>query len=203
MKYLILDNYDSFTFNLYQQFLTVSKLNHEELAVVRNDQIEISDILKIDLHGIIISPGPGGPQDTGICAQVVEALQARLPILGICLGHQLAAWIHNANVVQAAQAMHGKTSSVVHKSEGLFFGLASPMKVARYHSLIVDKSQVEKNFEIDALAEDGTIMAIRHKAHPLFGIQFHPESFLSEQGDLLLNNFYQLCEKRRSIQDAA
>ena len=192
MNYLLIDNYDSFTFNLYQQFLKVSGLSANKLHVLRNDEFSIEQINTLNPAGIIISPGPGGPQDTGKCPQVIQEYSGKVAILGICLGHQLIANLYGASIVRANSAMHGKTSALKHTGEGLFEKLPQNIKVARYHSLIIKPSTLSSDFVVDALCQD-VIMAIRHRHLPLYGIQFHPESFLSQYGDQLMLNFFNIC----------
>ncbi|MBV7298809.1 aminodeoxychorismate synthase component II [Enterovibrio sp. NIFS-20-8] len=186
---LIIDNYDSFTYNLYQYFCQLGA----EVEVHRNDAITIADIEAMAPSHLVISPGPCTPDDAGISLEVIEHFAGKLPILGVCLGHQAMAQVFGANVVRARQVMHGKTSPVIHKDTGVFRGLNNPLTVTRYHSLVVEAASLPDCFEVTAWTErDGQfdeIMGIRHKTLALEGVQFHPESILTEQGHALLNNF--------------
>lgn len=186
---LIIDNYDSFTYNLYQYFCQLGA----EVEVHRNDAITIADIEAMAPSHLVISPGPCTPDDAGISLEVIEHFAGKLPILGVCLGHQAMAQVFGANVVRARQVMHGKTSPVIHKDTGVFRGLNNPLTVTRYHSLVVEATSLPDCFEVTAWTErDGQfdeIMGIRHKTLALEGVQFHPESILTEQGHALLNNF--------------
>ncbi len=186
---LIIDNYDSFTYNLYQYFCQLGA----EVEVHRNDAITIADIEAMAPSHLVISPGPCTPDDAGISLEVIEHFAGKLPILGVCLGHQAMAQVFGANVVRARQVMHGKTSPVIHRDVGVFRGLNNPLTVTRYHSLVVEAASLPDCFEVTAWTErDGQfdeIMGIRHKTLALEGVQFHPESILTEQGHALLNNF--------------
>ena len=187
---LIIDNYDSFTFNLFQYF---SELG-QEVVVKRNDDISLEQISSLSPDYLVISPGPCTPNDAGISLSVIEQFAGKIPILGVCLGHQSIAQVFGANVIKAKKVMHGKTSKIRHKGKGVFTGLKNPLTVTRYHSLIVETSTLNDEFEITAWTEinDGEfdeIMAFKHKELALEGVQFHPESILTEQGKELLNNF--------------
>ncbi len=180
---LIIDNYDSFTYNLYQQISTLG----EKVEVFQNDKISIEEIEKIKPHRIIISPGPGTPKESGISNRVIEHFYKKTPILGVCLGHECIGEIFGSKVVHAKEIMHGKTSSISHSGDGIFKNLKKNFKVARYHSLILNS--VPKDFHLSAWTSKKEIMAITHNKFPLFGVQFHPESFLTEDGDKLMHNF--------------
>lgn len=180
---LIIDNYDSFTYNLYQQTESLGK----STLVVKNDEITLEKIAKLAPEKIIISPGPRRPEDSGISNAVVQKFYTQIPILGVCLGHECIGQIFGSRVVQAKRILHGKTSDIYHSNEKLFKGIKNPFKAARYHSLILDR--VPENFKLTAWTKDKEIMAIKHKKYPLFGVQFHPESFLTEEGTKLMNNF--------------
>lgn len=180
---LIIDNYDSFTYNLYQQ---VENLKAKTL-VYKNDEISLTQIAKISPVKIIISPGPGRPENSGISLKVIEKFYKKIPILGVCLGHECIGQIFGAKVIHAKQILHGKTSLIYHKNTQLFKGLKNPFKAARYHSLILDK--VPPNFILTAETANHEIMAIEHEIYPLFGIQFHPESFLTKEGNKIMHNF--------------
>ncbi|EIE7326761.1 aminodeoxychorismate synthase component 2 [Salmonella enterica] len=184
---LLIDNYDSFTWNLYQYFCELGA----EVQVRRNDALTLAHIDALNPQKIVISPGPCTPNDAGISLAVIRHYAGRIPMLGVCLGHQAMAQAFGASVVRAAKVMHGKTSSVTHNGQGVFRGLPSPLTVTRYHSLIVDPATLPECFEITAWSETQEIMGIRHRERDLEGVQFHPESILSEQGHALLENFLQ------------
>ena len=184
---LMIDNYDSFTFNLVQYFQQLG----QEIIVKRNDELTLADIGAIAPSHLVISPGPCSPNEAGISLTAIKAFADQLPILGVCLGHQAMAQVFGANVVRAKRVMHGKTSAIEHTGQRLFTGLNHPLTVTRYHSLLVD--EVPQDFVLDAWFDDPIhgreIMAMSHKQLPLFGVQFHPESILTEQGHDLLANF--------------
>ncbi|EAV5118799.1 aminodeoxychorismate synthase component 2 [Salmonella enterica] len=182
---LLIDNYDSFTWNLYQYFCELGT----EVQVRRNDALTLAHIDALNPQKIVISPGPCTPNDAGISLAVIRHYAGRIPMLGVCLGHQAMAQAFGASVVRAAKVMHGKTSPVTHNGQGVFRGLPSPLTVTRYHSLIVDPATLPECFEITAWSETQEIMGIRHREWDLEGAQFHPESILSEQGHALLENF--------------
>ncbi|EDJ4948714.1 aminodeoxychorismate synthase component 2 [Salmonella enterica subsp. enterica] len=182
---LLIDNYDSFTWNLYQYFCELGA----EVQVRRNDALTLARIDALNPQKIVISPGPCTPNDAGISLAVIRHYAGRIPMLGVCLGHQAMAQAFGASVVRAAKVMHGKTSPVTHNGQGVFRGLPSPLTVTRYHSLIVDPATLPECFEITAWSETQEIMGIRHREWDLEGVQFHPESILSEQGHALLENF--------------
>ncbi len=189
---LVIDNYDSFTYNLVQYLgelgeeLPVAK----EILVYRNDQIDLDQIKQLQPQGIVISPGPGRPEDAGISLTLITAIGPSTPILGVCLGHQSIGQIFGGNVVSAPELMHGKTSPVHHQNQGIFHGIESPFQATRYHSLIVERETLPPDLEITAWLEDGMIMGLRHKLYPhIQGVQFHPESILTGAGKALLKNF--------------
>ncbi|ECE3628862.1 aminodeoxychorismate synthase component 2 [Salmonella enterica] len=184
---LLIDNYDSFTWNLYQYFCELGA----EVQVRRNDALTLAHIDALNPQKIVISPGPCTPNDAGISLAVIRHYAGRIPMLGVCLGHQAMAQAFGASVVRAAKVMHGKTSPVTHNGQGVFRGLPSPLTVTRYHSLIVDPATLPECFEITAWSETQEIMGIRYREWDLEGVQFHPESILSEQGHALLENFLQ------------
>jgi para-aminobenzoate synthetase component 2 len=189
---LLIDNYDSFTYNLYQYFCELGA----EVLVRRNDQLQLSDIDALAPTHLVISPGPGTPDEAGISLQAIDHFATRLPILGVCLGHQALAQAFGATIVRARQVMHGKTSLVSHRGEGVFAGLRQPLRVTRYHSLVIDPSSLPDCLTVTAWCEQqgqpDEIMGIAHRQLPLQGVQFHPESILSEQGQQLLDNFLKL-----------
>ena len=182
---LLIDNYDSFTWNLYQYFCELGA----DVQVKRNDALTLSQIERLKPQRIVISPGPCTPDDAGISLEVIRCYAGRLPILGVCLGHQAMAQAFGASIVRAAKVMHGKTSLIRHTGQGVFQGLTNPLTVTRYHSLIIDPTTLPDCFEVTAWSETQEIMGIRHTMWDLEGVQFHPESILSEQGHQLLENF--------------
>ena len=186
---IVIDNYDSFTYNLVQYF----KILNVDCRVYLNDQIDINHIEQLSPKAIVISPGPKSPKDAGISVATIQHFYQRLPILGICLGHQALSYAFGGQIVKAPKIMHGKQSMIRHHQLGLFQGIPNPFKVTRYHSLIVDVATLPNCFSIDAWADENTIMAISHQHYPLFGLQFHPESFLTEHGITLLKNFIHLA----------
>ena len=189
---LVIDNYDSFTYNLVQYLGELGKTISvaKDIEVFRNDRITLEEIKVKKPDGIVISPGPGTPDDAGISLAIIEQLGPSTPILGVCLGHQSIGQVFGGKVVCATELMHGKTSPVIHKNEGVFAGLADPLTATRYHSLVIDKDTCPDVLEITAWVEDGTIMGVRHRDYPhIEGVQFHPESVLTEAGKDLLTNF--------------
>ncbi len=189
---LVLDNYDSFTFNLVQYLgeLAVDHPISADLRVERNDALSLEQIRELAPDAILISPGPGDPDQSGVCLQVLRELSPSIPTLGVCLGHQSIAQVYGGKVVRAKELMHGKTSPVLHAGQGVFAGLSNPLTATRYHSLIAERDSLPDCLEITAWLEDGTIMGLRHRAYPhLQGVQFHPESVLTQEGHQLLANF--------------
>ena len=190
--FLVLDNYDSFTFNLVQYLgeLATSHPLAANLRVERNDALNLEQIRALAPQAILISPGPGDPDQSGVCLDVLRELGPRVPILGVCLGHQCLAQVFGGKVVRAAELMHGKTSPVHHSGQGVFAGLPEPLTATRYHSLIAERESLPDCLEITAWLDDGTIMGLRHRDYPhLQGVQFHPESVLTQSGHELLANF--------------
>ena len=186
---LIVDNYDSFTFNLYHlcaKFIP-------QVEVVRNDKITFEQLVEKPLLAIILSPGPGKPSEAGICIPLVQNFSGKIPILGVCLGHQAIGEAFGARVTRAPLILHGKSSAVFHRQRDLFSQVEIPFLVARYHSLHIEEGSLPQVLSVQARAVDGTIMAVRHLTHPTFGIQFHPESFLTEAGDQLMRNFLEIA----------
>lgn len=182
---LLIDNYDSFTYNLYQYFGIFA----DEIRVVRNDKITIDEIHAMQPEKIVISPGPKSPKEAGICMDVVKEFYDKLPILGICLGHQCIGEALGGTVSYARKLFHGKQSEITHDGSSVFEGIDSPVKVARYHSLAVQREDLPQDLRILAETEDGEIMAIRHKKYPVVGLQFHPESIYTEHGKRMIENF--------------
>lgn len=183
---LVIDNYDSFTFNLVQYIQQVGG----EVIVRRNDQVTVEEIAVMKPDAILLSPGPGNPDDAGVCLDVVKTFYRDIPILGVCLGQQIIAQAFGGVVKKAKQPMHGKVSRIQHDQRYLFSDLPSPLKVTRYHSLVVDEMTLPDCLEISAKSEDGEIMAIRHKEFRVEAVQFHPESILTESGLLMIGNFF-------------
>ncbi|HEM7944202.1 aminodeoxychorismate synthase component 2 [Citrobacter freundii] len=182
---LLIDNYDSFTWNLYQYFCELGA----DVLVRRNDDLTLAQIDALSPQKIVISPGPCTPDDAGISLEVIRYFAGKIPLLGVCLGHQAMAQAFGATVVRAAKVMHGKTSPITHNGQGVFQGLANPLTVTRYHSLVVAPETLPGCFEVTAWSETQEIMGIRHREWDMEGVQFHPESILSEQGHQLLANF--------------
>ncbi|MCP4566601.1 MAG: aminodeoxychorismate/anthranilate synthase component II [FCB group bacterium] len=182
---LLIDNYDSFTYNLAQY---MGEMGNDP-KVIRNDEVSLDDIRALEPSHIIISPGPGRPEDAGLCCDLIGQMADKIPILGICLGHQCIAAAFDSSVGRAARVMHGKTSAVFHTGQGVFQGLPSPFNAARYHSLIVEEEALSDQIEVTAYTDTGEIMGIRLRDHPVEGLQFHPESILTKHGKQLLANF--------------
>ncbi|MBF0108280.1 MAG: aminodeoxychorismate/anthranilate synthase component II [Magnetococcales bacterium] len=182
---LMIDNYDSFTYNLVQYFGELGS----EVLVKRNDEITVEDVIRLAPSHIVISPGPGNPDQAGITLELIRRLSGMIPILGVCLGHQAMGQVFGGRVVRAPTLMHGKTSRIYHEATDLFLNLPSPFNATRYHSLIVEKTTFPECLDITAWTDDGLIMGLRHKTMPVHGVQFHPESILTEHGHALLKNF--------------
>lgn len=186
----MIDNYDSFVYNLVRYFQELE----EDVYTVRNDKITISDIENLKPMGIIISPGPKSPLESGICLEILEHFKGKIPILGICLGHQCIGHFFGGSVIKGKEPVHGKLSSVTHDNKGIFKNIPNPFTVTRYHSLIVEKDNISEDLEISAVTSDGVVMGIRHKKYLIEGVQFHPEAELTEHGHQLLKNFIDLCK---------
>ena len=182
---LMIDNYDSFTYNLVQYLYMLN----QEIVVHRNDRITVNEALELKPDCIIISPGPGRPEDAGIIIDLIKAAAGRIPILGVCLGHQAIGYAFGAKVISAKQIMHGKVSEVEHDGKGIFTRINSPLKAVRYHSLALEESSMPECLEVSARTPDGEIMGIRHKDFPIEGIQFHPESVMTTSGKRQMANF--------------
>ncbi|MFQ5603489.1 MAG: anthranilate synthase component II [bacterium] len=194
---LIIDNYDSFTFNLVQY---LGELN-AELHVVRNDKIDLATVKQLNPAGMVISPGPGRPENAGISVALIQELAQFIPILGVCLGHQALAVAFHGRVVPAPLLVHGKTSKIYHQKQGIFSGLVNPFVATRYHSLVVERATLPAEWQVTAETEDKIIMAIQHRTYPAFGVQFHPESILTVVGKKLLKNFLDICSKSKGAND--
>ena len=182
---LMIDNYDSFTYNLVQYLAEIG----QEVEVVRNDKISIEEINKLNPRYIVISPGPCTPNEAGISLELIEAFKGKIPILGVCLGHQSIGQAFGGKIVHAQTIMHGKTSKISHNNKGVFSGIKNPFIATRYHSLVIEKQTLPSCFDITAWTDDNEIMGIKHKELAIEGVQFHPESILSEHGHDLLKNF--------------
>ncbi|AKS24039.1 MAG: Anthranilate synthase component II [Leptospirillum sp. Group II 'C75'] len=190
MALLMIDNYDSFTYNLVQYFWELGC----EMDVVRNDQITIREIQKRGYAGIVLSPGPGDPSQSGVCRSVVGDLSGKLPILGVCLGHQVIGEVFGGKVVRAPRLMHGKTSMILHDGSELYQEMDNPFEATRYHSLVVARESLPASLRVTAWTSEGEIMGLKHTVLPVWGVQFHPESILTVQGKTLLANFLRLTE---------
>lgn len=186
---LMIDNYDSFVYNLVRYI----KELEEDIKVYRNDKITIEDIKKGNFEGIIISPGPKDPTNAGISLEIINEFKGKMPILGICLGHQCIGHYFGGVIEKGEYPIHGKISSVNHNNKGLFKGVKNPLNVTRYHSLVVSNSNIPNDLEVTATTDDGTIMGIEHKVYPIYGVQFHPEAELTEDGHKILKNFIMEC----------
>lgn len=185
---LIIDNYDSFTYNLVQYFGELGT----DLKVFRNDKITLQEANKLKPKHLVISPGPGRPEDAGISCELIKYFYKKIPILGVCLGHQCLGFAFGAKIVRAKRLMHGKTSLIYHKGEGIFKGIINPFEATRYHSLIVKKESLPKNLQITAWTKENEIMGLKLKNYPVWGVQFHPESILTKVGMDILRNFLSL-----------
>lgn len=185
---LLIDNYDSFTYNLLHYLGELGA----EVEVVRNDAVSAADVLARRYKGVVISPGPGTPDDAGICLELIATSKGKLPIFGVCLGEQSIGQAFGGHVIRAPQPMHGKTSQILHHGKGVFAGLPSPFTATRYHSLIVDRTTLPLALEVTAETQDGLIMGLQHREFPIHGVQFHPESIASEHGHTLLGNFLRM-----------
>ena len=187
-KIILIDNYDSFTFNLYH-YLSSLKV---KVDVIRNDQITSDQILKRKYNKIVISPGPGNPNQSGNCLKIVKSLYNKIPILGVCLGHQIIGQVFGSKIIQAKKLMHGKTSKIVSKKLGILRNLPKSFEATRYHSLIIDKKSLSKSLEITAETKDGLVMGVQHKKYAVHGVQFHPESIKTKLGIKILKNFIRI-----------
>jgi len=188
--YILIDNYDSFTYNLYHYLVELGA----QVDVYRNDQITVEDVIAKKPEGIIISPGPCTPDEAGICLKLIDAVKGKIPLFGVCLGHQSIGQVFGGKVIRAPYVMHGKTSMISHTNQGVFKDLPSPYEATRYHSLTVDRDSLPDCFTITAETDDGMIMGLQHKDYALHGVQFHPESIASEHGHALLKNFLDICK---------
>ena len=187
---LMIDNYDSFVYNLVRYFEEIG----ENVEVVRNDKINLNLIDNNKYLGIIISPGPKNPKEAGLCLDIIDKFKGKIPILGICLGHQCIGYYFGAKIIKGEKPMHGKISEITHNNKGVFYNAKNPLKVTRYHSLIIEKDKLPEELEITAETSDEVIMGIRHNKLPIYGVQFHPEAELTEEGHKILENFILECK---------
>lgn len=185
---LMIDNYDSFTYNLVQYLGSL----HQEVKVLRNDKITLDEIKKMAPAKIVISPGPGRPEDAGISCAAIKEFAGKIPVLGVCLGHQAIGFAYGGKIIGAKKLMHGKTSLIYHNNKEIFRGLPNPFEATRYHSLLVEKNSLPEALEVTAWTKEDEIMGLKHKKYPLWGVQFHPESILTKHGMDLLKNFINL-----------
>jgi len=188
-KILVIDNYDSFVYILVQYLGELGATPH----VVRNDKYNLKQLEEFNPDGLLISPGPGTPSKAGISSKAIKHFEGKLPIFGVCLGHQCIGEVYGANVLRADELMHGKTSSITHKNTGVFASLKNPITATRYHSLVIEEASIPEELEITARSETGTIMGVRHKEYDTEGVQFHPESILTEDGHTLVKTFVKRC----------
>jgi anthranilate synthase/aminodeoxychorismate synthase-like glutamine amidotransferase len=184
-RVLVVDNYDSFVYNLVQY---LGELGSEPL-VVRNDTHSVDELMQLECDAILISPGPGRPEEAGVTCELIRAAAGRVPLLGVCLGHQAIGHVFGASVVRAPELRHGKTSHITHDGAGVFSSLPSPLEVTRYHSLVIDTASIPSDLVVTATASDGTVMGVRHRTYEIEGLQFHPESILTQHGHTMLQNF--------------
>ena len=195
----MIDNYDSFTYNLVQYLGSLGA----EVIVKRNDEITPEEVKEINPDGIVISPGPCTPKEAGVSVEVIKRYYKDYPILGVCLGHQSIGYAFGGNIVRAKRLMHGKTSEITHTGEGVFKGIPSPFTAVRYHSLVIDEKTLPKELKVTARSEDGEIMGVQHVRYPVYGVQFHPESVLSEHGMKILANFLDIVREHSKQKTAA
>ena len=188
---LMIDNYDSFVYNLVRYFEELG----EEIVIYRNDKISIEDIQNMNIDGIVISPGPKSPNEAGLSLDIIDKFKGKLPILGICLGHQCIGYYFNAVIKKGNEPVHGKIFNITHNNKGIFKNVKNPLRVTRYHSLIVDKENFPDDLEIISETEDKIIMGIKHKEYPIYGVQFHPEAEMTEEGHKILNNFIKITKE--------
>jgi anthranilate synthase/aminodeoxychorismate synthase-like glutamine amidotransferase len=192
---VVVDNYDSFVFNIVQSLGSLG----EEITVFRNDAIDVAGLKALRPGGLVLSPGPGRPEDAGITIAAIRELSTTVPTLGVCLGHQAIATAFGGRVVRAGEPRHGKASLIEHGSEGIFEGLSASFPAGRYHSLVAERETLPKELRVTAWTQEGTVMGLAHKERPLFGVQFHPESVLTPEGSRLLQNFVRLTRSRSSL----
>lgn len=190
---IIIDNYDSFTYNLYQ----IVAQNYPDVVVIRNDKITVAEVLAKKPQGIFLSPGPGRPEHAGICVDLIQALPSSIPLLGVCLGLQAIVHAFGGKIISAPELVHGKSSLIFHQRQGLYQNLPLPFSAGRYHSLLAERLSLPSVLNIEAETAQGLIMGISHRRLPIFGVQFHPESILTPQGSLILQNFMKICTSQQ------
>ena len=195
----MLDNYDSFTYNLVQYMGELGA----EMEVARNDKTTVEEVMASQPDGIVVSPGPCTPNEAGISNELIAQAAGKIPLLGVCLGHQCIGQVFGGTIIRAQTLMHGKTSLIHHQDSGIFAGLENPFVATRYHSLIIDPESMPSVLDVTARADDGTIMSVRHRQHSLYGVQFHPESILTTEGKRLLQNFLTIVEQNRTQETQA
>lgn len=186
---IIIDNYDSFTYNLYQ----IIAQHYADVVVVRNDKITVAEVLAKKPQGILLSPGPGRPENAGICVELIQSLPSSIPLLGVCLGLQAIVHAFGGNIISAPELVHGKSTLIFHQRQGMYQNLSLPFQAGRYHSLLAERDSLPTILKIEAETAQGLIMGISHRHLPIFGVQFHPESILTPQGTQILQNFLQIC----------
>ncbi|MEQ8153956.1 MAG: aminodeoxychorismate/anthranilate synthase component II [Clostridiaceae bacterium] len=196
--FVLIDNFDSFTYNLVRYFEELG----QEIKVFRADKVDIDEVCSMNPQGIIISPGPKSPKEAENSLKTISEFKGKLPILGVCLGHQCIGYFFGAKIVKGEEPVHGKISKVYHNGSGIFKDLKSPYNITRYHSLVVEKESLPESLEITAWTADGVVMGIEHKEFPVYGVQFHPEAELTEMGHELLNNFINICLESGKISDS-
>lgn len=194
---LLIDNYDSFTYNLYQ---ALAKLTNEKILVIRNDKITLDEIAKLNPTAIILSPGPRRPEEAGICIDVIKRFGKSIPLLGVCLGHQAIGIAFGGKVVIAEEIVHGKEDSIHHKKTGIYANMASPFKAGRYHSLVIERNTIPDVLETTSTGKNDLIMGVQHKTFPIYGVQYHPESILTPDGEQLLGNFLEIAKEYHAKQ---
>lgn len=192
---LMIDNYDSFVYNLVRYFKELG----EEIVVYRNDKVTIDQIEEMNIKGIIISPGPKSPKEAGVSLEIIDKFKGKLPILGICLGHQCVGHYFGAEIIKGKEPVHGKISYINHNGKNIFLDVKNPLRVTRYHSLVINRDSIPNDLEIVSDTDDGVIMAIKHKYYPIYGLQFHPEAEMTEEGHRLLENFIHITSKFREV----
>lgn len=188
---LMIDNYDSFVYNLVRYFEELE----EDIVIYRNDKISVEDIENLDIDGIVISPGPKSPKDAGVSLEIIDKFKGKIPILGVCLGHQCIGYYFNAVIKKGNEPVHGKIFDITHNNKGLFNNVKNPLRVTRYHSLVVSRENLPDVIEITSETEDKVIMGIKHKEYPIYGVQFHPEAEMTEEGHKILNNFINITKE--------
>lgn len=186
---LIIDNYDSFTYNLYQ----IIAQHYSDVMVIRNDKITVAEILAKKPQGIVLSPGPGRPENAGICVELIQSLSPAIPLLGVCLGLQAIVHAFGGKIISAPELVHGKSTLIFHQRQGMYQNLSLPFQAGRYHSLLAERASLPTILKIESETAQGLIMGISHRHLPIFGVQFHPESILTPQGSQILQNFLQIC----------